>query len=269
MVSMTTRTSRRSGSSAIRRVASRPSMPGMRMSIRTTSGTVLAREPHRLVAVGRLADHLDVVLGVEQRAEAGAHERLVVGEQDADHRDRQPRAPTRNAAARAAARPRASRRAAAARSRMPGEAVAVAGCRCSPRPSSATSHDQLVAGVGRASRCALAGPAWRMHVRDRLLADAVRGAARRSRAAAAACPRRRSRCRRPAACASAARSSTRASVGAGALVGGRRPAGAATSSTPRTSRQRLAAGALDRLQRRARLLGVAVQQVQRGARPAR
>ena len=34
-------------------------------------------------AVGGLADHVDVVLGVEDHAEAGAHERLVVGDQHA------------------------------------------------------------------------------------------------------------------------------------------------------------------------------------------
>ena len=41
------------------------------------------RELHRVGAVGRLADDLDVRLRVEQRAEARAHERLIVGEQDA------------------------------------------------------------------------------------------------------------------------------------------------------------------------------------------
>ena len=39
----------------------------------------------RLAAVRGLADDLDVGLGVEDHAEAGAHERLVVDEQDADH----------------------------------------------------------------------------------------------------------------------------------------------------------------------------------------
>ena len=38
----------------------------------------------RLGAVGGLADDLDVVAGVEDHAEAAAHERLVVGDQDAD-----------------------------------------------------------------------------------------------------------------------------------------------------------------------------------------
>ena len=39
-----------------------------------------------LVAVDRLADHLDVVRGLEQHAEAGPDQRLVVGEQYPDHR---------------------------------------------------------------------------------------------------------------------------------------------------------------------------------------
>ena len=43
----------------------------------------------RLVAVGRLADDLDVRLDVEHHAKAGAHERVVVDEQDADAHARQ------------------------------------------------------------------------------------------------------------------------------------------------------------------------------------
>ena len=39
-----------------------------------------------LVAVARLADDLDVRLGLEDHPEAGADEALVVCEQDADHR---------------------------------------------------------------------------------------------------------------------------------------------------------------------------------------
>ena len=37
-----------------------------------------------LRAVARLADHLEIGLGVQDQAEAGAHELLVVGEQEAD-----------------------------------------------------------------------------------------------------------------------------------------------------------------------------------------
>ena len=57
----------------------------MRMSISTTSGSQPPRLLDRLGAVGRLADHVDVLLGVEDHPEAGAHQRLVVGDQDADH----------------------------------------------------------------------------------------------------------------------------------------------------------------------------------------
>ena len=52
----------------------------------TTSGRELARQRDRLAAVAGLADDLDVGLGAQDHAEAGADEALVVGEQDADHR---------------------------------------------------------------------------------------------------------------------------------------------------------------------------------------
>ena len=68
-----------------RRVASMPSTPGIRTSIRTTSGRRRPASLDRLVPVLGLADDLDVVLAVEDRAEAAAHERLVVGDQDANH----------------------------------------------------------------------------------------------------------------------------------------------------------------------------------------
>ena len=71
-------------------------MLGMRMSISTTSGGAAWTAVDRLAAVAGLADHLDVGLGVEDHAEAGADELLVVRDQDADHRavscERQPRA---------------------------------------------------------------------------------------------------------------------------------------------------------------------------------
>ena len=66
------------------RVASMPSSPGIRMSKRHTSGRRLRASAHRLGAVGRLADHLDVGLRVEDHAEPGAHELLVVGDEHAD-----------------------------------------------------------------------------------------------------------------------------------------------------------------------------------------
>ncbi len=45
-------------------------------------------QAHALLAVGGLADHLDAVLALEDHADAGAHERLVVDEEDADGRGR-------------------------------------------------------------------------------------------------------------------------------------------------------------------------------------
>ena len=68
----------------IRRVASMPSVPGMRTSIRTTSGRSCAGQSHGLGAVRRLADRVHVGLGVQDHAERHAQQRLVVGEQDAD-----------------------------------------------------------------------------------------------------------------------------------------------------------------------------------------
>ena len=58
----------------------------MRMSISTTSGARLLGLGDRLAAVAGLADDLDVGLGLEDHAEPRAHQALVVGEQDADHR---------------------------------------------------------------------------------------------------------------------------------------------------------------------------------------
>ncbi len=57
----------------------------MRMSISTTSGRCCTAPADRRVAVGGLADHLDVGLGVEQRLEPGPHQGLVVGQQHPDH----------------------------------------------------------------------------------------------------------------------------------------------------------------------------------------
>ena len=60
-------------------------MPGIRMSISTTWGRRSRDERERRLAVGGLGDHRDVGLGVQQRPEPGPHERLVVGDHDADH----------------------------------------------------------------------------------------------------------------------------------------------------------------------------------------
>ena len=57
------------------------------MSIRTRSGRVSSAAATASLPVGRLGDHLDVGLGLQDEPEAAAHQRLVVGEQDADHAD--------------------------------------------------------------------------------------------------------------------------------------------------------------------------------------
>ena len=73
------------GSAVIRRVASSPSMRGIRTSIRTTSGRW--RRASSTASPPSAASPTTSMSGcaVEQRAEPRAHERLVVGEQDADH----------------------------------------------------------------------------------------------------------------------------------------------------------------------------------------
>ena len=72
-----------SGSSRIRRAASSPSSSGMRTSISTTSGRRPAHDVDRLAPVGGLPDHAQVGLGVEDHAEAGPQQPLVVGDHDA------------------------------------------------------------------------------------------------------------------------------------------------------------------------------------------
>ena len=57
-------------SAAISRVASMPSITGIWMSIEDDVGPVLAGERDALLAVRGLADHLDVVLGLQQGPEA-------------------------------------------------------------------------------------------------------------------------------------------------------------------------------------------------------
>ena len=65
------------------RAASIPSMPGMRMSSRTTSGSRPHAHFERLAAVGGLAGDRDVVEFVEQAAQSLARRRLVVDDQHA------------------------------------------------------------------------------------------------------------------------------------------------------------------------------------------
>ena len=116
----------------IRRVASRPSTPGIRMSISTTSGRCRATTSTASRPSGRLGDDLDVVLGVEQRPEPGAQQCLVVDQHDADHRSSRA-SDGRTAARRApACRPHRPRTDLAACRRVPPRARACRRCRCRP-----------------------------------------------------------------------------------------------------------------------------------------
>ena len=52
----------------------------------TTSGSEFRGLLERFAAVRRLADDLDVLLGLQDHSKPAPHERLVVGDEDADHR---------------------------------------------------------------------------------------------------------------------------------------------------------------------------------------
>ena len=116
----------------------------------TTSGRVSTRQRDRVRAVDGLADDLDVVLGVEQRAEAGPDQRLVVGHQDPD-RHGAPRRQGRHDAPAAARLGAGLQRPAGglARSRIPRTPCPAPGgaAEASSPPSSSTSITQ---GVGAA-----------------------------------------------------------------------------------------------------------------------
>ena len=73
-------------SATMRSVASMPSMTGIRMSISTTSGRASRDELDAVAAVARLAHEREVGLGVHQHPDAGAEQRLVVDQRDADRR---------------------------------------------------------------------------------------------------------------------------------------------------------------------------------------
>ena len=83
---MRTRTSAHRSSDRMRRVASRPSMTGIRMSINTTSGWVRDDEVDGRCPVGGAADDVQVGCRVEQHLEPCADQSLVVDHRDADHR---------------------------------------------------------------------------------------------------------------------------------------------------------------------------------------
>jgi hypothetical protein len=55
------------------------------MSISTHVGALAAGQVYRLLAVGGLADHLEVIGGVEQHAEPRPDQGLIVSQQNPDH----------------------------------------------------------------------------------------------------------------------------------------------------------------------------------------
>ena len=69
----------------IRRVASIPSIPGIRTSMKTTSGVELAGALDRFLTARRLADDDDDIVGeLERGAESFPGDRVVVHDQCAD-----------------------------------------------------------------------------------------------------------------------------------------------------------------------------------------
>src|SRR5262249_52701256 len=115
-------------------------------------GLVLARQRDRPLAVVCLSDNDDVGLRVEQRAEARAHERLIVGEDDRDHRAGTGRCATTR-------KPPPSRGpaptlppSAAARSRMPAMPLPSTASSAPPTPSSTTSTHKSSSRPPRATR---------------------------------------------------------------------------------------------------------------------
>ena len=81
-----TRTRGGSGSAVSCRVASMPSMPRHPDVHQDDVGAGPRGSVDRRRAVAGLADDVEVGLGVDHHAEPGAHQRLVVDEDDADRR---------------------------------------------------------------------------------------------------------------------------------------------------------------------------------------
>ena len=84
VVRMSTRAGRLSAAS--RRVASIPSIVGIRTSISDDVRRERLEPTDRVGPVDRLADDLDVVLRIQDHPEPGTHQRLVVGDQHPDRR---------------------------------------------------------------------------------------------------------------------------------------------------------------------------------------
>ena len=249
----------------IRRVASMPSTSGMRTSISTTSGVAARPSATASRAVGGLADDLEVGLGVEDHAEAAAHERLVVGEHDARSLTtassgrrawtRKPplgQRPGLERAAEHAPRARASRRSRGRR--RPWTA------RVPPRPSSRTSSSSTP-GAERTVTSARRRAGVAQRVGERLLHDPVGRQVDARGQRAPASPSRRQRHLEPG---GAQRRGELAEPVEARLRVRRLALGVGPHARPssrRSSRQRLAPGRLDRAQRGARLVGALVEDV--------
>ena len=226
----------------------------MRMSISTTSGFSRRACVDRLRAVGGLADDVDVVLGVEDHPEAGADERLVVGDQDRGCSCGLLVSACRGMRARTANPPPSRRPAdsspptARTRSRMPTQPVAA-------RPASAVApaaprrgrRSRAPASVApQRTRTSVVGArrACLMRVRERLLDDAVGGEVDAGRQRRAARPRPTAAPAGPAARARATSAPRRQRRAAGASVACPSPACEHAEQAAHLG-QRRAAGVLD------------------------
>ena len=176
----------------ISRVAAIPSRPGMRTSIRTTSGRC-SRTPRARPAPSAASPTTShAVVAREDGREAGAHEVVVVDEQDADGRRSRPPVTVRERrvhAERAVARGRLERAAEQeARSRMP---TMPCPRRAAPRRRAGWST-VISSADGPSSRATSArAGAVAGGVRERLLQDPVRGLVDGAARARAARPRSR------------------------------------------------------------------------------
>ena len=170
---VSTRTRGLVSSTTMRRVASIPSTPGIRTSISTTSGwssaaSVAASAPSPASPTTSIPGSPR-----EDQAEARADERLVVGEQDPDHASSSVRQPRVDREPALAARPGVDLAADdATRSLIPSRPLPVPGAVRPPRPSSTTVDLDR---VGREAHVDARDrrPGMLEHVRQRLLDDPV------------------------------------------------------------------------------------------------
>ena len=131
-----------------------PALPGHDDVHQDHVRLVRARLEDGVADVARLADDLDVVLGLEHAAQAGADDGMVVDDQHADrhaigHLDR--RASCRR---RARTRPRAGRRASATRSRIPSKPEPARVVAAPPKPAAVVlDHGRDAAVPPRERRC--------------------------------------------------------------------------------------------------------------------